>query len=212
VAGLGRGRAVSERIASTNNMKMLGIAMHNANDTYGRFPPSVGPYGLAQQNDTLFFHVLPYMEQDNIFRARQMNAVVKYYRGPGDPSLKDGQPLTSYATNYAVFGPQGIKIAQFVNGTSNTIAMVERYAVTSGQAHNWSDTNPQATYITGKNSGFEFDVPPEKATQDAAHCFGGGVLPVLLADGSTRQMAKREEAAFKWACDPASNFPPPGDW
>ena len=37
-------REAANRTKCLNNLHQLGIAMHNANDTYGKLPPLQGPY------------------------------------------------------------------------------------------------------------------------------------------------------------------------
>ncbi len=44
----------------------LAIACHNCNDVHGRLPPQADDYGGAYLAP-LFFHLLPYMEQQNAF-------------------------------------------------------------------------------------------------------------------------------------------------
>jgi hypothetical protein len=213
VAGAGKWRSTADRITSTNNLKQIGLAMHSVHDTNNRLPPSVGRMpGPSNQDETLFFHILPYMERMDVYNGRQMNAVVRVYHGPGDPSLDTKKPLTSYATNMAVCGTEGRHLSKLPNGTSNTIVVVERYAVTAGQAHNWSDTGQQMTWISGTGSQLELEAEPEKAPPDAAHCFGSGVVPVLLGDMSVRLLKKGDAALFRWACNPNSMGPAPGEW
>src|SRR5438128_1230002 len=75
-------REAASRMACTNNLKQLGLAMHNYHDTYGKLPYGEGP-GSSQVGtapgtsatargccwgdwQTL---ILPYLEQDAMFRG-----------------------------------------------------------------------------------------------------------------------------------------------
>jgi prepilin-type N-terminal cleavage/methylation domain-containing protein len=69
-------REAAARIQNANNLKQIGLACHNYNDTIGRLPPTAawvpgvqdGAYG-----GTTHFFLLPYMEQDNLFQSSNIN-------------------------------------------------------------------------------------------------------------------------------------------
>src|SRR5262249_56228357 len=58
-------REAANRIKCANNIKQMSLALHNCNDTFGRLPPMAGNYGNAYYAP-LFFHLLPFIEQDNV--------------------------------------------------------------------------------------------------------------------------------------------------
>jgi prepilin-type N-terminal cleavage/methylation domain-containing protein len=60
-------REAANRISCANNLKQLALALHNCNDTQGRLPPMAGTFGGAYYAP-LFFHLLPYVEQDNTWQ------------------------------------------------------------------------------------------------------------------------------------------------
>jgi prepilin-type N-terminal cleavage/methylation domain-containing protein/prepilin-type processing-associated H-X9-DG protein len=128
-------RAAAARIKCSNNMKQLGIAMHSAHDANNKLPPGVGwyPNTTAQANGAFgvgTFHLLPYIEQDNLYKASLAPSALVgglsiYYPGnnnvysqpvktfvcPADPSvdnsgvlienLPGGTGLTYGAASYA---------------------------------------------------------------------------------------------------------------
>src|SRR5262249_10605793 len=58
------------RIKCANNLKQLGVAAHHYHDVHehlppgiGYYPPAAGPFG------SYFFHLLPYVEQENLYRS-----------------------------------------------------------------------------------------------------------------------------------------------
>lgn len=54
-------RAAAARIRCQNNLKQIGLALHNFHDVNQRFPTANSPvFGSA------FTHILPYIEQDNV--------------------------------------------------------------------------------------------------------------------------------------------------
>ncbi len=60
-------REAAARIQCQNNLKQIGLAMHNYADANGKLPPGVGPYGCCW--GTWQTYVLPYIEQDNLFKG-----------------------------------------------------------------------------------------------------------------------------------------------
>ena len=61
----------ANRAQCQNNLRQAAIAMHNAASLYnGQLPPIAGPYPEKQKNNgTLWFHLLPFIEQN--FQERQ---------------------------------------------------------------------------------------------------------------------------------------------
>jgi type II secretory pathway pseudopilin PulG len=207
-------REAAARSQSQNNLKQLGIAMLSAHDTYNMFPPSIGKIG--GQDGTSFFHILPFIEQANVYNAKTLNVVIPTYMAPADPSQPGNQPWTSYASNADVLkvNPQKLaRITDITKGTSNTIVFAERYAMCGNKPHPWGDTGDLATFIHGKTSMIEFNVTPQKAGNGNAQGFTPGVCNVGIGDGSVRGISPEMKlATFRWACDPASNLAPPADW
>src|SRR5262245_50101061 len=115
-----RVRQAASRIKCANNLRQQGLAMHNCNDTLGQFPPAVGYYPAGDKNPygTTFFHLLPFIEQDNLYklsadenekRSVWNNGVYKHaipvYISALDSSLpgsvfEDWLGTTSYAANF----------------------------------------------------------------------------------------------------------------
>ncbi len=66
-------REAARRTECTNNVKQLGIALHNYHDTHGRFPPSGILYGDAPVPHVLPYHhtwlvmILPFIEEGSLY-------------------------------------------------------------------------------------------------------------------------------------------------
>ena len=63
-------REAANRIKCSNNLKQLGLAAHNYHDSQGHLPPGIGYYPPAGGAfGTYFFHLLPYLEQEALYRS-----------------------------------------------------------------------------------------------------------------------------------------------
>jgi prepilin-type N-terminal cleavage/methylation domain-containing protein len=106
-------REAAARIQSSNNLKQIGLAIHNCNDTYGKLPTTRSCFpgdgnnrGWPDNTDqpsrmgTMHYHLLPFIEQDNVYKNTwgdswrdsnnrgRADTWVKTYTSPLDPSLK----------------------------------------------------------------------------------------------------------------------------
>jgi prepilin-type N-terminal cleavage/methylation domain-containing protein/prepilin-type processing-associated H-X9-DG protein len=135
-------REAARRMQCSNNVKQLVLASHNLHDTYNVFQPAGsatndwngrvvrdGPFkGLA---GSWFFHLLPYIEQGNLYNGAVgagggmdsnyngklvYNYILKSYRCPSDrsPGLQRGygnpagadstHAVSNYGANFLAFG------------------------------------------------------------------------------------------------------------
>lgn len=69
-----KAREAASRMSCSNNLKQIGLAMHNYEGALGRLPPSRSFVG----GPTWAVHILPQMEQDNLYRHWQMS--LPYYQ------------------------------------------------------------------------------------------------------------------------------------
>ena len=115
-------RDAANRAQSMNNLKQMGLACHGCNDVHGKLPPGVGWFpgtvavtSTPSARGTVFFFLLPYLEQDNLYRSTadlSSNAgptVVPIYLAPNDPTrpgngLLNTQPSGGVANNDTPLG------------------------------------------------------------------------------------------------------------
>jgi len=64
-------RETAARAQCQNNLKQLGLAAHHYHDVHEYLPPGIGYYPTATNGafGSYFFHLLPYVEQDNLYRS-----------------------------------------------------------------------------------------------------------------------------------------------
>jgi len=160
-------REAAARMQCSNNLKQLGTAVHNYQSAQDKLPPGWANNNGAQYG-SLHFFLLPFIEQDNIYRAagnnswNQNNTMVKTFNCPSDASSWSSYPNggTNYAWNVWVFqnsagwgtdGRPGNIVTAMPDGSSQTVMWAERYkwcGPSSGghtdpqwAAHPWSNGN-----------------------------------------------------------------------
>jgi prepilin-type N-terminal cleavage/methylation domain-containing protein len=153
-------REAAQRTQSENNLKQMGLAIHGialANEGQP-LPPSVGLYSGVTASATIFFQMLPYLEQGNLYAANtatpdtgipNTGVVVSTYVAPLDISNPGNDSHTSYASNAAVFGVTNGGSVTLISitgtkGTTQTILFMERFASTGTPAannHRFAHTN-----------------------------------------------------------------------
>ena len=70
VPAVQRVREAANRIKCANNLKQLGLAAHHYHDVNGHLPPGIGYYPPAGGAfGTWFFHLLPYVEEENLYSS-----------------------------------------------------------------------------------------------------------------------------------------------
>jgi prepilin-type N-terminal cleavage/methylation domain-containing protein len=147
-------REAASRTQSQNNLKQLGLALNSFYGVHNRTPPMFGtvpPGNTSMAGGSVFYHLLPYLEQENLYRLgpdASRSVRLKVLEHPGDPTYGDGiyalpasanppwasagnttWALSSYSANWQVFGDTGAKLPKLSDGLSNTIVFNEKYAV-----------------------------------------------------------------------------------
>jgi prepilin-type N-terminal cleavage/methylation domain-containing protein len=226
-------RAAAARAQCSNNLKQLGLAVHNFQGTYGVLPPCEGvgrnsglknPYSANYfapdgTTGTIFFYLLPYLEQNNLYTLAAGNSmtnpvvygtVVKTFICPSDPSQssggcgrmkginiqRDNFASSCYAANVKVFEPRGTSSieAQVQDGTANTVAFSERYKNCS--PNSGGCTLPAWAWNTIVNSGDPWSSPTFGAQNDGISRMNQGGAQYFY--GTTAFQAGPSTAQCNW--------------
>jgi prepilin-type N-terminal cleavage/methylation domain-containing protein len=174
-------REAAARTQCSNNLKQMSLATANCSDTNrGLMPPGDGLYPVTQpaannSYASVFFHILPYIEQDNAYKKtlqpndphgnnnpfptyspfwNVLTANISTYVCPSDPTnIGNGgwnSGMSSYAYNAQVFPVywNGYKRfpASITDGTSNTIFFTEQRAACTGFWPDWGPSIVDASW------------------------------------------------------------------
>ncbi len=190
-------REAARRTQDKNNLKQIGLAMHNSHDAYGRFPSQA----IRSKDDKPLLswrvHLLPYIDQAPLYQKFKLDEpwdspnnkplialMPPVYASPNHPDLtKDGKTVFVAPTGKGTAwdNPKGARIRDFTDGTSNTILVLE---VHKDSAVIW--TKPDDIEI-------DFDNP----TKHVKSARVGG-FHALITDGSVRFISDNIDiATFK---------------
>jgi len=146
-------REASARIKCANNLKQLGLALHNYEGAYNAFPQSRNPWPLVHSG---LARLLPFVEQDNLQRlcdyttpptsatnVAASQTKVPLFLCPSDSANGQVPGVLDFGTNYVANNGSGtvgygliasgdglftqtpIKVADIADGLSNTAAISE---------------------------------------------------------------------------------------
>jgi len=126
-----RVRMAAQRAQVCNQLRQIGIAQINYSMTSGSLPPP-GYANRTRGGGNVFPGLLPYLEQGHVERSTPHGLMVMSFVSPSDPSYgwhPNAAGNCSFAVNSLLCWRSGIPIPEEItDGTSNTIAFVERYA------------------------------------------------------------------------------------
>jgi len=160
-------REAALKTQSKNNLKQIALATHQFADSHSGRLPTVDSSGHVNgPGQSLFFCLLPYAEEENLYRAilagqlpNSSQYVIKIFISPADPTLANLSPTgqISYAANARVFRVNPRLPNTFKDGTSNTIVFAEHYAFRcNGAQFIWSWAENPLTFEgdTGRRATF----------------------------------------------------------
>jgi prepilin-type N-terminal cleavage/methylation domain-containing protein len=161
-------REAAARTQTNNNLKQCALACHSYHDTYRKFADAFNSGGMyATVPKTFWYHLLPYVEADNVYKSNPANAIIPAYNAPSDPYNADQTNKVNFGANIRIFAFQtitgavanaagavpapstsvnqisGLTMGRLtsMDGTSNTIMMVTKYSDCQGSSGAGAYTN-----------------------------------------------------------------------
>lgn len=185
-------REAARRTSAMNNLRQIVIAFHNYHDSHRQFPSRGEAKAGAKSQLSWRVHVLPYLEQAPLYEQFHLDEpwdsdhnktliakMPAIYRVPGqaaDATKTNYQVLVGKGTIYEK--PEGVGIRDILDGTSNTILVVE--------------TNNEQAVIWTKPEDLEVD--PEKPFAGLLGLRPGG-FQAAFADGAVRFISQNLDLA-----------------
>jgi prepilin-type N-terminal cleavage/methylation domain-containing protein len=212
-------RRAATQQQSLNNLRQLALSVHNAHDTYGKLPPTVGKLGNG--SGTIHFHLLPFLEQAQVYQQAEgavwkngvYGTVIPVFldrndaSAPANNQFKTWLATTNYAASWPVFKQGENSLAQIVDGTSNTFMFTQRYQMCNGTPTAWGYPALYTwTPMFGYYSQARFQSAPKQADCDPTlpQSLTAAGIEVAMCDGSARYVSDRIGPQTWWfATDPA---------
>lgn len=181
-------REAARRMQCQNNLKQVALAMHNYHDTYKAFPPAYTVDADGNKLHSWRTLMLPFIEQAPLYDQIDLNKpwdapenrhiadiAIPVYACPSDPN--GTLPFTNYMVivgpNTIFDGANQCRLSQILDGTSNTILVVE----VKGQQVPWMEPSDLS---------FEqLQLAINSGSTDPGSYHPGG-FQAALADGSVR--------------------------
>ncbi|HEX3149188.1 MAG TPA: DUF1559 domain-containing protein [Gemmataceae bacterium] len=190
---IGKIKDSAARIKSANNLKQIGLALHNYNDTLGALPPAAIVDKKGKPMLSWRVMILPYIEQDALYGEFKLD---EPWDSEHNKKLIDRMPKTYAlpnklskpgATHYRVFVGNGA-MWDWIQGTTFN-------QVTDGLSNTWMVVEAEEGVPWTKPDELEFD--PKKPLPKLGTKFKGG-FHALYGDGSVRFFKTVPKQAAAW--------------
>jgi prepilin-type processing-associated H-X9-DG protein len=189
---VGAARGAAQRTQCMNNLKQIGLAMHNSNDAIRHLPPAYQADANGKPMHSWRILLAPYLDAAQVANQYDMN---QPWDSPANNSVKSMMPpvfrcpsdpdQASQSTSYVVVtgpetifpGSQTVKFSEIADGMSNTIMVVEAAGVNIPWTEPRDLDFSQMSMALGSQPG------------NCIHSHHANGANVLMADGSVRFLA-----------------------
>ncbi len=226
-------REAANRMSCTNNLKQIGLAIHNHQSTYGYFPTAGGqsqalgakgpngefwelPQHAGFETRGWAYQILPYIEQDNVYKLGQNASIFSYIPSIGKAICE--VPIKTYqcpsrSNRFSYPAPWGSVYAM------NDYAGVMIEWLNQSNGPDW-----KTTIAASSNTAQAFGGIFMKGGQLRTTAEGGGMLlpgltkkftttsPASVTDGLSNTIMVMEKAVWVQAYQPAGPRADNGQW
>ncbi|HYT88405.1 MAG TPA: DUF1559 domain-containing protein [Gemmataceae bacterium] len=148
-------REAAARMKCSNNLKQIGVGLHNYHSAHLKFPPmsrydgtQTGPNSWQSQGErsNLWISLLPYIEQDNVYKMSALHS-------PRNPSIDDGSTAANSLASKEIkmylcpSDPTNQPSATWTNGW-----VVGNYVANHDAFHNPNDGGWMSAWDSGQSS------------------------------------------------------------
>jgi len=206
-------REAARRTQCKNNLKQIGLALHNYADANGTFPPAFIADETGKPMHSWRVLILPYLDQAQLYNeydfsqpwdgptnSRLITRMPAVYACPSNPVQGSNTAYVGVFGEHCIFrGGEPVKIREITDGTSNTLLV--------GEA-------TRANIPWMKPADVDVAVHPSIGDPDGFSSYHAGGAQFLLADGSVRFIAQTINALTLQALftRDGGEVLPPGDF
>lgn len=204
-------REAARRTQSKNNLKQLGLAMHNYHDVYNQFPRGTfdNPRLKPEERMSWVVEILPYMEQQAIYeqigdarKGRWDSEALEEVRGTTIPALQnpstrrgEASPSSMDYVGIAGVGPDAANLPggdpkAGIFGYNRIVRMRDITDGTSNTLMIGDSKEPNQSFLAGGEETMRgFSQKPYLNGPDRIGSPHIGIVQFLLADGSVRAIS-----------------------
>jgi prepilin-type N-terminal cleavage/methylation domain-containing protein/prepilin-type processing-associated H-X9-DG protein len=221
-------REAAARMSCSNNLKQMGLALHNYHDSMGFLPTagsadgkpfSGGPWPIGGEGTNWSIYILPYIEQGNVFKKLTFNGDSGW---TNDQTQVSGGYTSSALNNVTLINGVGLKLYRCPSDTKpdmirndsnvrdasgNESLLVNRnsYVAIAGAVNNLDGSGQfrESRNTDGSSWSWQFGIT----------AWGGVIVPdnanikiTSITDGTSNTMVISEQSAQLTALSPSGNI------
>ena len=194
-------REAARRAQCKNNLKQLGVAMHNYHDTYGMFPPSIwaihwsqGHTWWSQEKGSHLVHLLPFVDQQPLYsRIDFRNRRADWWWMPKiDDQPRWGKKFRSYVIPTYMCPSDGSPKMSNSGDRARTNYMGSMGNQRMNSLGGWCRSYPGNNFLTGRGGHGNTALPNFISGIMARHFWAARVGGILSADGTSQTILMGE--------------------
>jgi type II secretory pathway pseudopilin PulG len=200
-------REAAARMSCSNNLKQIGLALHNHESAYGYFPTSgaqsaaLGMTGVGFETMGWAYQILPFIEQDNLYRIGQQS-------GPYNWNPAIGKAMVEVVVKTYVCPSRSNRVS--VPAPWGTVYAMNDYAgVMVEWGNQWQTTLPPDPNEPNTFKGIIVKGGHVRTDNPALTQKYGTVNAVGVIDGTSNTIAIMEKAVSSKQYQPTAS---PWDW